>query len=73
MDESTSPRAAETALLVASYAALNRNDIPGALQAFDQHIEWIEPVEFDGGRSCQGIEDVTTHLSRARDTWAEGA
>ena len=53
MDESTSPRAAEMALLVASYAALNRNDIPEALQAFDEHIEWIEPVEFPGGRSCQ--------------------
>jgi ketosteroid isomerase-like protein len=73
MDESTSPRAAETALLVESYAALNRNDIPGALEAFDEQIEWIEPVEFPGGRSCHGIEDVTAHLSRARDRWAEGA
>jgi hypothetical protein len=29
-----------------TYAAINRNDVPGALKALDPQIEWIEPPDF---------------------------
>ena len=64
--------AAETLALKESYAALNRNDIPASLRAFDPDIEWIEPPEYPGGGTHRGLADVTAHLSKARATWAEG-
>ena len=65
--------AAETEALMEAYAALNRNDIPAMVQAFDPQIEWIEPAEYPLGGTYQGHAAVKTHLAQARDTWAEGA
>ena len=55
------------------YAALNRNDIPAMLDAFDPQIERIEPPEFPAGGTYRGYADVEAHLSKARETWAEGS
>jgi uncharacterized protein len=73
MDKLTLSRAAETAALKEAYAALNRNDIPAMLQAFDPQIERIEPPEFPAGGTYRGHAAVQVHLSRARETWAEGS
>ena len=65
--------AAETEALREAYAALNRNDIPATLEAFDPHIEWIEPPEYPGAGTHRGHADVKAHLSQMRGNWAEGA
>jgi hypothetical protein len=62
----------ETEALREAYAALNRNDIPAMVKAFDPQIEWIEPAEYPGGGTYRGHAEVEAHLSRARSTWAEG-
>jgi uncharacterized protein len=64
---------AETEALREAYAALNRNDIPAMLKAFDPQIERIEPPEFPAGGTYRGLADVEAHLSKARETWAEGS
>ena len=64
--------AAETEALRDAYAALNRNDIPAMVDAFDPQIEWTEPDEFAGGGTQRGRAAVQAHLSWARGTWAEG-
>lgn len=73
MGKPTPPLAAETQALREAYAALNRNDIPAIVQAFDPQIEWIEPAEYPSGGTYQGIAEVKAHLSQARGTWAEGS
>jgi uncharacterized protein len=65
--------AAETKVLKEAYAALNRNDIPATVKAFDPQIEWTEPAEFPGGGTYHGYEAVKAHFSQARGTWAEGS
>jgi ketosteroid isomerase-like protein len=62
---------AETRALREAYAALNRNDVPAMLEAFDPQIEWTEPPGYADG-TFRGHAAVREHLSRARDTWAEG-
>lgn len=64
--------AAETEALKAAYAALNRNDIPAMVQAFDPQIERIEFAESPQGGAFRGLEAVTAHIAKARATWAEG-
>lgn len=73
MDKSTPSLAAETETLREAYAALNRNDIPAMLQAFDPQIERIEPPDFPAGGTYRGHAEVQPHLSQARETWAEGS
>jgi len=63
----------ETETLINAYAALNRNDISAMVKEFDPEIQWIEPAEFPGGTTHRGHADVKAHLSRARETWAEGS
>ena len=72
MDNPTPSLAAETQALRETYAALNRNDIPSTLHAFDPHIEWIEPAGYSEG-AYHGHAAVQAHLSQARATWAEGS
>ena len=72
MGKLTPPLAAETEALREAYAALNRNDIPAMVKAFDPQIEWIEPANYAGGGTYRGREKVEAHLSQARSTWAEG-
>jgi len=72
MNELAPPLAAETEALRETYAALNRNDIEGAVKAFDPQIAWIEPSHYPLGGPYQGRAAVQAHLSHARSTWAEG-
>jgi ketosteroid isomerase-like protein len=58
--------------LKALYAALNRNDIPAAVAAFDPQIEWIDPVESPTVGTYRGRAAVEAHFSQARAMWAEG-
>ena len=64
---------AEAETLRETYAALNRNDIPAAVQAFDPQIEWVEPTEYTGGGTYHGLAQVEAHLAQARARWAEGS
>jgi ketosteroid isomerase-like protein len=73
MAELTPLLATETETLREAYAALNRNDIPATIKAFDPQIEWTEPVEYPLGGTFRGHAEVQAHLSKARDTWAEGS
>jgi ketosteroid isomerase-like protein len=73
MGEPTPSLAAETEGLKELYAALNRNDIPAVVKAFDPQIEWTDPVEYPAGGTYRGYAAVKTHLSDARATWAEGS
>ena len=73
MGELTPSVAAHTETLRAAYAALNRNDIPATVKALDPQIEWIEPDEYPIGGTNHGHAEVQAHLSKARETWAEGS
>ena len=64
---------AEAETLRETYAALNRNDIPAAVQALDPQIEWIEPTAYTGGGTYHGRAQVEAHLAQARARWAEGS
>lgn len=55
------------------YAAINRNDIPGALKFFDPQIKRTEPEGFPLSGIYSGIAEVEKHFSKARNTWAEGS
>ncbi len=73
MGKLTPSLAAETETLREAYAALNRNDIPAMVKAFDPQIERIEPAEFPAGGTYHGLAAVKAHLSQSRGTWAEGS
>ena len=73
MGKLTPSLAAETEALREAYAALNRNDVPAAVQAFDPQIEWTEPAHYPGGGTHRGHAEVMANLSRGRGSWAEGS
>ena len=73
MGKLTQPLAAATDALREAYAALNRNDIPAFVKAFDPQIEKTELAESPGGGTYHGLAAVQAHLSQARGTWAEGS
>src|SRR5436190_6786351 len=66
-------KAPEIETLKQIYAALNRNDIPGVMKAYDPQIEWTEPTEAPGAGTYRGQAAVAAHMSEARGTWAEGS
>lgn len=68
MGEVTPSLAAETEALKQTYAALNRDDIPELVKLFDPRIEWIEPADFPGGGTHQGLAVVQAHLSKGRES-----
>src|SRR5262249_18718106 len=72
MSELTATRAAEIKALKETYAAINRNDIPAAVNAFDPQMEWIEPPEYPGAGTHRGHAEVMANISKGRNTWAEG-
>jgi len=63
----------EAEVLRSFYAAINRNDIPAALQFFDPEIERIEPTGFPLAGTYRGHAEVKAELSQGRETWAEGS
>lgn len=71
MGEMRPSLAAEIEVLRGAYAALNRNDVPAMVGAFDPQIEWIE--EFPGGGTYRGRAALAEHVTQARGLWAEGA
>src|SRR5919198_1881947 len=73
MGKLTPSLAAETEALREACAALNRNDIPATVKAFDPQIEWTEPAEYPGGGTYHGHAGVKAHLSHSRGSWAEGS
>ena len=73
MGEPTPPLAAETEALRETYAALNRNDIPSIVRAFDPQIELFVPADYPGGGTYHGLEEVKARFSEARANWAEGS
>ena len=73
MGTPTPPLAAEKNALQEAHAALNRNDVSAFVQIFDPQIEWIEPADFPGGGSYRGLDVVRAHLTKARESWAEGS
>jgi uncharacterized protein len=72
MREETPSLAAEIEAVKETYAAINRNDIPAALKAFDPQVEWIEPPHYPGAGTHRGHAEVMANISKGRNTWAEG-
>lgn len=65
--------AAEIEALKETYAAINWNDVPAAVQVFDPDMVWIEPTDYEGGGGTyRGIAAVVANVSKGRGTWAEG-
>jgi ketosteroid isomerase-like protein len=73
MGEPTSSLAAEIEAVKEVYAAINRNDIPAAVKAFDPQMEWIDPPPSPGAGTHRGHAEVMANLSKGRNTWAEGS
>jgi uncharacterized protein len=59
------------AMLREAYSAFNRGDIDSAVVGFDSQIEWSEPVEFPGGGTYHGRDDVRHYLTQSRAACAE--
>jgi uncharacterized protein len=72
LDEKSAALSAEIEAVMEIYAAINRNDINGALKAFDSQIEWIEPADYPGAGIHRGHGQVMANISKGRNTWAEG-
>lgn len=68
----TTTTGAEIDALKRTYDALNRNDIPAAVAAFDPEIVWIEPAGYLSGRTYRGLAAVEALFAQARGSWAEG-
>ena len=73
MSKRTQALVAETEALREVYAAINRNDIPAAVKAFDPEIERIEFAESPEGGTYHGHAVVKAHFSQARERWVEGS
>ncbi len=71
-DEISNPPSEEV-VLRELYAAINRNNIPAALEFLDPQIERIEPVGFPSAGIYRGHAEVQAHFSQGRGTWAEGS
>lgn len=55
------------------YSALNRNDIPAALQCFHSQIMRIEWEGTPSQGIFNGLTELENHLRSGRDSWAEGS
>jgi ketosteroid isomerase-like protein len=73
MSEQTATLVLEIETLKQIYAAINRNDIPTAVAAFDPQMEWIEPAGYPGAGTYRGHAAVMANISKGRNTWAEGS
>lgn len=61
-----------TEILKQFFAAINRNDIQAVVRNFDPEIVRIEPEGFPTAGTYRGIPEVLEHVTKGRDTWAEG-
>lgn len=61
------------AALRGAYQAFNRGDIEAAAEPLDAQIEWTEPVEFPGGGTYHGRDEVKRYLTQSRAAWAEAS
>lgn len=65
----------EIEVLEQFFAAINRNDMQVITRDFDSQIVRIEPEGF-GDRlttgTYRGITEVREHITKGRETWAEG-
>jgi hypothetical protein len=57
MGEQTPSPAAEIEAVKETCAAINRNDIPAAVKAFEWQMEWIEPPHYPGAGTHLGHTD----------------
>jgi ketosteroid isomerase-like protein len=68
--------AAEAARVIAAlrgaYGAFNRGEIDAAVAGLDPEIEWTEPVEFPGGGTYHGRDEVKKYLTQSRAGFTEG-
>lgn len=55
------------------YGAINRNDIPSAMQYFDEKIQRTEVEGFPIAGSFRGLSELESYLIQARDSWASGS
>ena len=55
------------------FAAINRDDMQGAIRDFDPQIVRIEPDGFPTAGTHRGIAEVRAHGAHGRETWSEGA
>jgi ketosteroid isomerase-like protein len=72
MSEQTTAMTAEMEAVRKIYAAINRNDIPAAMEFFDPQAERIEPPGFPTAGTYRGISEIQAHIAHGRGTWAEG-
>lgn len=54
------------------YAAINQNDIEGALKFLSPDIVRTEPAQFPAPGTFRGQEELRAHITHGRGTWAEG-
>jgi uncharacterized protein len=54
------------------FAAINRNDMQAITKDFDPQIVRIEPEGFPTAGTYRGIAEVQEHVTKGRETWAEG-
>jgi ketosteroid isomerase-like protein len=55
------------------FAAINRNDMQAITQDFDPDIVRVEPEGFPTAGTYRGIAEVQQHVTKGRETWAEGS
>jgi ketosteroid isomerase-like protein len=72
MPTQSSKPSPETEAVRGIYAAINRNDVPGALSFMDPAIVRIEPPDFPTPGTYRGHAEMAAHIANGRSTWAEG-
>ena len=54
------------------FAAINRNDMQAIIKDLDPQIVRNEPEGFPTAGTYHGIAEVQEHITKGRETWAEG-
>ncbi|HQY31036.1 MAG TPA: nuclear transport factor 2 family protein [Thermomicrobiales bacterium] len=72
MNEEPSSQIGNLEIVQDHYDALNRGDIPVALQSFAPDVVSVEPDHFPHGGETRGLEAVTKLFVQGRSSWAEG-
>ena len=63
---------AEIEVLQQFFAAINRNDMQAITKDFDSQIVRVEPGGFPTAGTYRGIKEVQEHVTKGRNSWAEG-